>query len=413
MSTNPPGGMPSMTEIITFPMALREAVRAAAKLAQWPAIPQFGTLIGEPDTVFGCILAYREAWKYYSDGAMDRSDLLVADNLVWLIIFEGEIYGRCDQPGCSHLVGPWPDWPERVEEDEWRQSMVVMDAVTGELMTRSVYHEGRLRSTEGLEDLTLYLRGSPADGFLGAHGLSHLADNLLFIAHWDWDASAWLVRDVAGGFSPDQLAWPFGVDDHGSARWGTLIGLEPGKEYDFRMRRDQTASLREGEAGDRHFTAGRNLIRWPYPREDARRFADARPLPGWELVRVPGWTSYPEFHLHLPPGWEWRELQGIDSYVGEVTGDGIRLTFDYGGFSWTLDPKDDPDHDYTVIHEEIGGREAKLLISLDDRVGYTGVYFLVRMDRGHLGLNLVGEGLTREEQHTAVSIFRGIRFLGQ
>ena len=99
--------------------------------------------------------------------------------------------------------------------------------------------------------------------------------------------------------------------------------------------------------------------------------------------------------------------------MGEVTGDGIRLTFDYGGFSWTLDPKDDPEHDYTVIHEEIGGREAKLLISLDDRVGYTGVYFLVRTDRGHLGLNLVGEGLTREEQHTAVSIFRGIRFLGQ
>ena len=163
---------------------------------------------------------------------------------------------------------------------------------------------------------------------------------------------------MAGGFSPDQLEWPFGVDDHGSARWGTLIGLEPGKEYDFRMRRDQTASLREGEAGDRHFTAGRNLIRWPYPREDARRFADARPLPGWELVRVPGWTSYPEFLLHLPPGWEWRELQGIDSYVGEVTGDGIRLTFDYGGFSWTLDPKDDPEHDYVVIHEEIGGLEA-------------------------------------------------------
>lgn len=95
-----------------------------------------------------------------------------------------------------------------------------------------------------------------------------------------------------------------------------------------------------------------------------------------------------------------------------MTGDGIRLYLDYGGFSWALDPEDDPEHDYTVIHEEIGGRKAKLLISLDDRVGYIGVYFLAGTDRGHLGLNLVGEGLTREEQHTAVSIFRGIRFLG-
>ena len=46
-------------------------------------------------------------------------------------------------------------------------------------------------------------------------------------------------------------------------------------------------------------------------------------------------------------------------------------------------------------------------------MGYTGVYFLVGTDRGHLGLNLLGEGLTWEEQHIAVSIFRGIRFLGQ
>ena len=45
VSANPPGGMPTMTEIITVPMAPREAVRAAVKLAQWPAIPQFGTLI--------------------------------------------------------------------------------------------------------------------------------------------------------------------------------------------------------------------------------------------------------------------------------------------------------------------------------------------------------------------------------
>ena len=249
VSTNQPGGMPSMTEIITIPMAPREAVRAGVKLAQWPAIPQFSTMIGDPSAAAGAVLAYGEAWKYYSDGAMHRNDLPLADDLAWLVIFEGELYGKCDQPGCSHAVGPWPDWPRRVGEDEWKQSLVVMDAVTGELMMRSVYHEGRLRSTEGLEDLTLYLHGSPADGFLGAHGLSHLADNLLFIAHWDWGARAWFVRDVAGGFSPDQLAWPFGVDDHGSASWGTLIGLEPGKEYDFRMRQHQTASLREGEAG--------------------------------------------------------------------------------------------------------------------------------------------------------------------
>ena len=106
-------------------------------------------------------------------------------------------------------------------------------------------------------------------------------------------------------------------------------------------------------------------------------------------------------------------------YVGEVTGDGIQLIFDYGGFSWTLDPRDDPEHDYAVNHEDIGGFEAKLLISLNDRAGYTGVYFQIPVsqisgkDRGYISLNLVGEGLTQEEQHTAISVFRGIRFLRQ
>ena len=141
------------------PMGPQEAVSAATKLAQWPAIPQFSTMTGDPSAAAGAVLAYGEAWKYYSDGAMHRNDLPLADDLVWLVIFEGEIYGKCDQPGCSHLVGPWPDWPMRVEEDEWKQSLVVMDAVTGELMMRSVYHEGRLRSTEGLENLERYLAG--------------------------------------------------------------------------------------------------------------------------------------------------------------------------------------------------------------------------------------------------------------
>ena len=148
--------------------------------------------------------------------------------------------------------------------------------------------------------------------------------------------------------------------------------------------------------------------------EAVQRFAGAGPSPSWTLVRVPGWPSQPEFYLHLPPGWEWKEFQGIDSYVGEVTGDGIRLIFDYGGFSWSLDPRDDPEHTYAVAHEEIGGFEANLLISLNEREGHTGVHFNIPAsqiqgyrDRGYISLNLVGEGLTKEEQYTAISVFNG------
>ncbi len=47
---------------------------------------------------------------------------------------------------------------------------------------------------------------------------------------------------------------------------------------------------------------------------------------GWKEVEAPGYSSQPGFALKLPEGWELRELQGIDSYVGEIVGDSTRST---------------------------------------------------------------------------------------
>ena len=139
-------------------------------------------------------------------------------------------------------------------------------------------------------------------------------------------------------------------------------------------------------------------------------FTHARQSSHWRTVEVPGWPSQLGFSLRLPPEWELSELQGIDSFVGEVTGDGMRLTFDYGGFSWNLDPADDPDHTYYVAYENIGGFEAKLLISMDTVDGYTGVYF---GDLGGPSLNLVGEDLFPAQQRIAIAVLRSIRLLGR
>ena len=134
-----------------------------------------------------------------------------------------------------------------------------------------------------------------------------------------------------------------------------------------------------------------------------------RSSPDWRIVEVPAWPSQPGFSLRLPPGWELNELQGIDSYVGEVTGDGVRLTFDYGGFSWNLDLAANPPHRYSVLYRDVGGFEAKLLTSMVPGEGYTGVYFA---DLGGPSLNLVGEDLTPEQQETAFAVFGSIRLLG-
>ena len=141
---------------------------------------------------------------------------------------------------------------------------------------------------------------------------------------------------------------------------------------------------------------------------------DAQPGSDWTRAVAPGWSDQGGFSLLLPPGWELKELQGIDSYVGEVSGDGITLNFDYGMYSWPLNPDDEREHEYIVSHEEIGGREAKLLLPAgapsSESATYeaaTGIYF------GDLGgrnaLNLVGRGLDLEKQRVAVAIFRSIR----
>jgi len=129
---------------------------------------------------------------------------------------------------------------------------------------------------------------------------------------------------------------------------------------------------------------------------------------GWIEVEALGWTSQPGFALKLPPSWELRELRGTDSYVGEIVGDGARLHFDYGSYTWILDPKDDPDHEYIVAYEMIEGVEAKFIWPKDSLGGITGVYF---SNLGGPRLGITGESLTQDQQRTAFAIFRSVRSL--
>ena len=139
------------------------------------------------------------------------------------------------------------------------------------------------------------------------------------------------------------------------------------------------------------------------------RPSSVQPAPDWRVVGAPGRPGQPVLSLQMPPGWELNELQGIDSPVGEVTGDGARLTFDYRVFPWSLDPAGYPAHTYIVAYQRVGGFDATLFISTTPGEGFTGVYF---PDLGGLSFHLVGEDLTPEQQETAIAIFRSMRLLG-
>lgn len=135
-----------------------------------------------------------------------------------------------------------------------------------------------------------------------------------------------------------------------------------------------------------------------------------RPGTGWTQVSVPGLAGQTGFSLMLPPGWKFNELQGRDSYVAEITGDGVKLLLDYGWYSWDLDLKTrpDPGRDYAELRENIGGQQAKILLSKDPQGGHTGIY-IASLGSPMDGLLILGWGLTRQQQEAALAVFRSIQ----
>ncbi len=114
------------------------------------------------------------------------------------------------------------------------------------------------------------------------------------------------------------------------------------------------------------------------------------------------------FSILAPSGWEFHQLEGVDSYVGEFVGDGVVLTFDFGGYSNPL--KEEKKPTYVVIHKSIDGHAAKIVSPRVPGHGITGVYF--RNAGNASALTLFGKDLTPTQQELALKIFETLRFGG-
>jgi hypothetical protein len=114
------------------------------------------------------------------------------------------------------------------------------------------------------------------------------------------------------------------------------------------------------------------------------------------------------FSILAPSGWEFHQLQGVDSYVGEFIGDSIVLRFDFGGYSNPL--KEEKKPVYVVIHKSIDARRAKIVSPRTPGHGTTGVYFHNTGDSN--ALTLFGQDLTSKQQELALKIFETLRFGG-
>ena len=125
---------------------------------------------------------------------------------------------------------------------------------------------------------------------------------------------------------------------------------------------------------------------------------------------VGGWRKLDAgpFSILAPSGWEFHQLMGYDSFLGEFVGDGVTLRFDYGRYSnGYLKSAKKPAH--IVSKRSIGGHSAKVANPRTPGSGLTGVY--VKLSRRN-ALWLWGENLTSAQQELVLQMFETLRFGG-
>lgn len=116
------------------------------------------------------------------------------------------------------------------------------------------------------------------------------------------------------------------------------------------------------------------------------------------------------FSVALPPGWRYEPRQGEDSFVGQLVGDGLTLTFDLGMF-WNSPPADTSRHD--VSAQRVDFRAAHIFRPHDPH-DILGLFIEHTDDFGALGspkhLSIVGRDVPLGDQDRVVQIFRSVRF---
>jgi hypothetical protein len=115
------------------------------------------------------------------------------------------------------------------------------------------------------------------------------------------------------------------------------------------------------------------------------------------------------FSILSPAGWEFHQLQGVDSYVGEFVGDGMVLTFDFGRYSSGYFKHDQPPA-YSIAKKHIGGHTANVVSPRTPGHGTTGAYF--PKVAGRDSLCIWGKELTTTQQELVLRMFETIRFGG-
>lgn len=132
-----------------------------------------------------------------------------------------------------------------------------------------------------------------------------------------------------------------------------------------------------------------------------------------------GWTRADAgpFRVAVPPGYQRREVRGIDSYVGHWDGPGgSSLHFDYGAYSSSLNELASGLRDYRECATDIGGHPAKVVSGYDaeGKYGEGGRKYMVaaawRSVPPGAHLTLIASSPRGADLPALVSILRSVRF---
>ena len=137
------------------------------------------------------------------------------------------------------------------------------------------------------------------------------------------------------------------------------------------------------------------------PRLTAEQSLSATAPASWHKVEAVA------FSLFAPSAWQFHQLEGVDSYVGEFVGDDVVLRFGFGGYSSGCF-KHAKKPAYVIAQKSIGGFRAKIASPRTQGHGFTGIYF-PKVARS-TGLCLWGQDLTSAQQEIVLRIFETIRF---
>lgn len=150
--------------------------------------------------------------------------------------------------------------------------------------------------------------------------------------------------------------------------------------------------------------------------------------PDYDWVRISARSDLNSFTILVPAGWKFKNLQGIDSLVGNLTNGEITLSYDFGAFSGRpysssyriLDDVPNPPHiqwkedllagDFEFVRPET---------PVDAKNAVTGALIKLANPKepnlpldtasGPMRLSFRATGLDNEEQETVLAMFRTVQ----